>query len=248
LLAWELHWAIAEVAPGVWPLLAWGLVPGGLVLLLSALGARLPWPVAGRLPHYLLLGAGPVAALLWLWIAYANAVSNGDPDPLPYLPLLNPLDLITIAALLVIADWMRTLFRLGLASRQPESSAVLYGTLGLGAFIAANGGLLRALHHLAGVPYALQPMLHSTLVQAALSIFWSVLALCVMVVATRTRLRTLWLVGAALMGVVVVKLFIVELARVGSVERIVSFIVVGLLMLLIGYLSPVPPRTMEPPK
>jgi uncharacterized membrane protein len=35
---------------------------------------------------------------------------------------------------------------------------------------------------------------------------------------------------------------------VGSVERIVSFIVVGLLMLLIGYLSPVPPKTVESPK
>jgi uncharacterized membrane protein len=35
-----------------------------------------------------------------------------------------------------------------------------------------------------------------------------VLALCVMVIATRSRLRTLWLVGAALMGVVVVKLFL----------------------------------------
>jgi uncharacterized membrane protein len=78
-----------------------------------------------------------------------------------------------------------------------------------------------------------------------LSIFWSMLALCAMVVATRRRLRALWLTGAALMGGVVVKLFLVELSRVGSVERIVSFIVVGMLMLLIGYLSPVPPRRAE---
>jgi len=37
----------------------------------------------------------------------------------------------------------------------------------------------------------------------------------------------------------------VDLSNVGGVERIVSFIGVGMLMLLIGYLSPVPPRTME---
>ena len=71
------------------------------------------------------------------------------------------------------------------------------------------------------------------------------LALCAMVVATRLRLRALWIVGAGLMGVVVLKLFLVDLSNVGGVERIVSFIGVGVLMLLIGYLSPVPPKTQE---
>ena len=30
---------------------------------------------------------------LWLWILYINFASNGNPAPLPYVPLLNPLDL-----------------------------------------------------------------------------------------------------------------------------------------------------------
>jgi uncharacterized membrane protein len=183
-----------------------------------------------------------------LWIVYANATSSGDPAPLPFVPLLNPLDLSTLAVLLVLALWMRAVRQQGVVGDRPESSAALYGALGAGAFVAANGGLLRALHHLAGIPYALEPMLRSTLVQAALSIFWSILALAVMVTATRTQLRTLWLVGAGLMGVVVIKLFLVELSRVGSVERIVSFIVVGMLMLLIGYLSPVPPKRAGMPQ
>ncbi len=59
------------------------------------------------------------------------------------------------------------------------------------------------------------------------------------------KLRMLWIAGAALMGVVVIKLFLVDLSNVGGVERIVSFIGVGMLMLLIGYLSPVPPRIQE---
>jgi uncharacterized membrane protein len=41
---------------------------------------------------------------------------------------------------------------------------------------------------------------------------------------------------------VVVKLFLVDLASHGTVERIVSFVVVGLLMLVIGWFAPVPPR------
>ena len=60
-------------------------------------------------------------------------------------------------------------------------------------------------------------------------------------------MRPLWIAGAALMGVVVVKLFLVDLSNIGGVERIVSFIGVGLLMLLIGYVSPVPPRMQERP-
>jgi uncharacterized membrane protein len=84
-------------------------------------------------------------------------------------------------------------------------------------------------------------MMRSMLVQASLSIFWSVLALCAMVTATRMRARALWLVGAGLMAVVVGKLFFVDLSNVGGIERIVSFIGVGLLMLVVGYFSPVPP-------
>jgi uncharacterized membrane protein len=89
-------------------------------------------------------------------------------------------------------------------------------------------------------------MLSSQLVQASFSILWTLLALGTMVVATRRSLRTVWIAGAALMGVVVVKLFIVDLSGIGTVERIVSFIVVGLLMLVVGYLSPVPPKEAAP--
>jgi uncharacterized membrane protein len=65
------------------------------------------------------------------------------------------------------------------------------------------------------------------------------------VLATRLKQRIAWVAGAALLGAVVVKLFLVDLADIGTIARIVSFIVVGLLILLIGYLSPLPPRTKE---
>ena len=49
------------------------------------------------------------------------------------------------------------------------------------------------------------------------------------------------MVGAALMAVVVGKLFLVDLSHMAGIERIVSFIGVGVLMLVIGYFSPLPP-------
>jgi uncharacterized membrane protein len=248
--AWEVAWGIDQLVAGqaVWPLIAWALVPAALLVLLALRGERIAWPVRAHLGAYLVNGAAPLAAFLWGWTIYVNAASNGDPAPLPYLPILSPLDLAQIGALLVIVLWLQRIQRLELVDLGGERAVPVYACIGAAAFIAANGILLRTLHHWAGVPFHLEAMLRSMLVQAALSIFWSVLAMCTMVIATRLKLRALWITGAALMGVVVVKLFLVDLSNVGGVERIVSFIGVGLLMLLIGYVSPVPPRIQEQTK
>jgi len=102
--------------------------------------------------------------------------------------------------------------------------------------------LLRTLHHWADVPFHFDAMMRSTLVQTSFSVFWSVLALGAMVFANRIRVRALWICGGVLLAVVVVKLFLLDLSKIGGVERIVSFLGVGVLLLVIGYLAPVPPR------
>jgi uncharacterized membrane protein len=87
--------------------------------------------------------------------------------------------------------------------------------------------------------------MRSTLVQTSLSIFWTVLAIATMLVATRFGSRIVWLTGAGLLVVVVLKLFVVDLSQVDRLGLIVSFVVVGLLLLLVGYLSPLPPAREE---
>ena len=120
-----------------------------------------------------------------------------------------------------------------------RSAAALWGGL---LFAILNGVLLRSLHQWGDVPWDWDAMLASRPVQSALSIFWTLIALGGMVAATRRSLRSLWLVGAALMAVVVAKLFLVDLSNVGGIERVVSFIGVGVLMLVLGYFAPVPPK------
>ena len=44
------------------------------------------------------------------------------------------------------------------------------------------------------------------------------------------------------MALVVVKLVLVDLSNRGGGERIVAFIGVGLLMLVVGYFAPLPPK------
>jgi uncharacterized membrane protein len=245
LACWETAWWIDRFVQGrgTWPFVAWALVPALVLLALAKIDHRLGWPVARHPEAYLLLGGAPMAVYLWCWVFLANVLSDGNPAPLPYVPLVNPLDLAMAAVLVILIVWYLALRARDLAARvAPAHTAA---ALGLAGFAWVNGMLLRALHHWVGIPYRLEPMLRSTLVQTSFSVFWTVLALGAMLLATRRGLRAVWFVGAALLAVVVCKLFLVDLSRVGGIERIVSFIVVGVLLLAVGYFSPVPPRQPE---
>ena len=85
-------------------------------------------------------------------------------------------------------------------------------------------------------------LLNADLVQAGLSIYWGLLGFTAMVWGARSARRWLWTVGAIMMGIVVAKLFLIDLGNSGTVERIVSFIGTGALLLVVGYFAPVPPR------
>ena len=244
LASWEVAWAIDQAVAGkaVWALIAWALIPGAVLLLLTQPGPRSKWPIVKHLEAYFVAGAAPIAVFLGLWALLVNFISSGDPAPLPYVPILNPLDLAQVAAGLAIALWFEQGRKLELPVFQRASLASAHDLLGAGIFLWANAVLLRTLHHWAGVPFSFETMLRSNLVQTALSILWTLIALAAMVIATHRGARRVWIAGAGLMAAVVVKLFAIDLASVGTVERIVSFIGVGVLMLVVGYFSPVPPR------
>lgn len=244
LVAWELTGRIALQLPGMetWALCALGVVPALMTLLIARLGVGLPWPVNGNLTTYLGWGCAPLASASFFWLLSANLTLSGSPHPLPYLPLFNPLDCATLLVLVSLVCWYRVIQGSlpGLAHHLPqrEASAGLAATL----FIWLNAILLRTIHHWCGVPFNAHELFSSLTVQTTLSICWCLLALTVMTLATRRGVRLNWLAGAGLLGAVVAKLFLVDLAGHGSVARIVSFVVVGLLILLIGWFSPVPPR------
>ena len=61
-----------------------------------------------------------------------------------------------------------------------------------------------------------------------------------MLLASRKLMRPVWIAGAALIAVVLVKMFFIDLDASGTVERIVSFLVVGGLLVATGYFSPIP--------
>lgn len=234
----ELRYAtrLADLSSTAWSAASLVVIPCVLVLAVTGGPLSNRWPVSAHPHAYRILAALPILEALLLWIAFANFTRPGPSTPLPYIPLLNAIDLAHGLIALTALAWYR---KWGHARLSVKNVGIIAG---IAAFAWANGILLRSLHHWADVPYNLDAWMRSFLAQASFSIFWSVLALGTMVYATRTARRTLWMVGAALMGVVVVKLALVDFARLGGLERIASFIGVGVLMLVVGYFSPVPPK------
>ena len=114
------------------------------------------------------------------------------------------------------------------------------------AYLWFNLALLRTVSHYINIPYEAEPMFASQFVQALLSLVWSVTALVMMRYAARRTLRAVWIGGAVLLALVVAKLFLIDLSNVGGVERIVSFVGVGALMVGIGYLAPYPTTEATP--
>lgn len=378
----QFHGFVAEHVPeGVWRWSSWVFVGALLLLALIYIAPRFSWPVGRFRSYYLTLGVAPVGLLLLIW-AFLGLASNGNPDPLPYVPLLNPVELCQLLVFAALFSWGRAnketfvtlsranigtfptwlmfiitallflllntallrtlhqytaidyqvgaviaelgaqlyfvalwivfaaaatlllrrltasqqrvfifiilsllsllwlwnassnfstassrwgflplfnpfdlvqagvvalsffvLLRLRVADGRPiPYLTTLPAVIGGGCFIWLNAMLLRALSHWLDIPYYFDALYASTTAQAAVSLLWGFLALILMVWAVRRAQRALWFVGITLLALTAGKLFFVELARIDGTARIISFIGVGVLFLLIGYLAPLPPK------
>lgn len=177
-----------------------------------------------------------------LTVAQWNLYFNGAMAPLPYLPILNPLDLTTGFALLLGVASYRLVSHALIGSEWPKRLPFIFGST---LFVWFNLILLRTACNYAGLHYDFDTLIASFLVQAMLSILWSATALVLMLNATRKGLKQQWRLGAILLAIVVLKLFLIDLAGAESIERIVSFVGVGLLMVTIDYLAPYPGRQQQ---
>jgi uncharacterized membrane protein len=246
LIGWECAWQIDQHAAGVWPVLPWGLAPAALLALAGRRRAWPQWPVARFIDTYRTWGAIPLAFAAGAWTLWMDVSNVGDPVWLPYIPLLNPLDVSIALCLAALALWWTSLKeeqRFTITGDQPYAALAVMAAL---TFLWLNAALIRALHYLVATPVTAHGIMNSTLVQAALSIFWGLLGFAAMTFAARRGLRYVWMTGAALMIVVVAKLFLIDLSSVGTVGRIISFISVGVLLLVTGYVAPLPPKKVMP--
>lgn len=244
-LALELRYGLLLLSEqyNAWRWLGWAILPS-LYLVLVAAPRQWPWPMSDHAREYRVYAAAPLALLMLGWFWLANAVSDGMAEPLPYVPLINPLELGLLFALFGVYVWSRN----ALTQLQFNKDYVARATqliAGVSLFVFFTALVMRAAHHWGGVPFQLDALLESMRVQTGLSIIWTMIALSLMIGGHLRHRREVWLIGAALIGVVVAKLFFVELSNRGGLARIVSFIGVGVLLLVVGYFAPLPPKRAE---
>jgi uncharacterized membrane protein len=205
------------------------------------------WPLDRFAMAYLWRAAVPLAVAVALGAIVVALHSDGNARPLPFVPLLNPTDITVALALGACALWLSRVRQSDLAIPKAVMDARWTLLLAGLAFIALNTAWLRAAHHWAGVPWNAGHLYASFLVQTGYSILWTVLATGLMLLAHRRHARPVWMGGAALLGLTVIKLFLVDLSNRGGSERIVAFIAVGALMLVVGYFAPIPPAAAATP-
>jgi len=239
--AWWVHHL---VGPGIWVFITWGIIPSLGLLTLLFKGIELNWPVKRFLKAYLEIGTAVPVLFLLIWCVATN-LRAGNPTPIPYFPIFNPLEISQIFVLVVLLRWSWQ-SRAWLVSQEPVlMPQFIYYCLAIISFLWLNAAVGRGVHFWTHVPYTTTDLFQSNLFQAAISILWSLIALTSMVWSARKLSRHIWLCGAILLTGLVLKLFVVDLSGSGSVGRIVSFIGVGILMLIIGYFSPLPPKKEE---
>jgi uncharacterized membrane protein len=192
--------------------------------------ALLAWPRAQQFEKYRNGWFAP-AALVLAFFFMVGLFFEGSTAPLAYVPILNPLELALIGILALLY---------AMSEGSVDALRKLWPYAG---FALVTSATLRAVHHWdSKVPWSEQ-VFDNGVSQMALTLVWSLIGVSAWIIGSRRGNRRLWMGGAVLMGVVLLKLIALDRHYMGDVQGITSFVVVGLLMVGVGYIAPSPPKT-----
>ncbi|MDR2441980.1 MAG: DUF2339 domain-containing protein [Deltaproteobacteria bacterium] len=79
-----------------------------------------------------------------------------------------------------------------------------------------------------------------------MALVWGITAYILIFIGQRSKNRPHWLMGAGLLALDVVKLCTVDLRNSPTFIRISAFLLLGALLMLIGWLAPLPPKNIRP--
>ena len=241
-LAIDAYWWIDQIASVAWAGAVATAVPGIMALLVWRFRTAIPWPVQAH-PSVYLFASILLVVIQVICLAFLSISNPGNSDPWPYLPVLNPFDLGMLFALVTSMLSLSVIQREAAGDEFSFKRLTAYRSMLIAAFfVMTTFALVRAVHQYTGVSWNSNSLFKSDIVQTSLSIYWGLLGFTGMIWGARSARRYIWLTGAAFMALVVIKLFLVDLGNTGTVERIVSFIGIGLLLLVVGYFAPAPPK------
>jgi len=211
--------------------IAWGIAALVCFGFIYGVGNRwLKYPIVKhyKLYNFFFLGLMAIWVLVWSGGLFFYTVSA-------YIPLFNLLDTIAIATLLALYAFMkRNAIYLGV--QEP-----LFILLGFYALVFISVVLARTLQSFGVVEYDARILSHLGY-QMGLSIVWSLVAFALMILSQRLQNARVWIASMSLIGITVLKLLFVDMANSATIERIVSFVGAGVLILMIGYFFKMPQK------
>lgn len=243
LVTFEGAWLLKQFfsPPSDW-ITIWYIIP--TILTLHLITSATFWPFSAHKKVDIQQASIVLAILMLLW-TLASLSSQSIPAPLAWIPFFNPLDIVLTIIVITLLNWWKALNNhFSYLKIQHEKSFSINQILIISlAFLWINVTLFRIAHHWFDVAYQPEALYQSSLVQTAVSILWAFFGVIITVYASRKKVRFLWIGGAALLGLVVLKLFIIDLSTLSNLARIISFMVVGVLLMSIGYFAPLPEKT-----
>ena len=237
----ELAWVADTLAPGtpLWHLLAWGVTLAVAIHIVRAARRFDLWPASSLAADYRLTGCVPIIVACAGWLVIACTQYSGEGSGLPYIPLLNPFDLVAVFVLHACWQWSNS--EVEDKKSAPLRESVRQGCY-QGAFLWITTLAARMAHYWGDVPFGYDMLKHSYLMHAILSLIWTVTSLSLMIYATQHSQRNVWFAGFSLLAVVGVKLMMIDLANKGTVMWTASLIGIALLVIAASYFSPTPPK------
>ncbi|MCY6413377.1 DUF2339 domain-containing protein [Acinetobacter sp. VNH17] len=185
----------------------------------------------------------PVISLNLIWLMLIS-LDHYSAEHYYLLPILNYTD---ATSLLMLAAVLWTIYQRHMMI-PPELRAGIKITTILIGLLVLSSVVVRAMHHYLGTPLWGLDIWSNGDVQLSLTLLWVILAFILMTFSSRRHIRQIWFVGAALLGIVVAKLLLLDLSQSGTLTRVISFIGSGAVMLVIAYLAPLPPTFEESQK
>ncbi|MDR2141016.1 MAG: DUF2339 domain-containing protein [Deltaproteobacteria bacterium] len=155
--------------------------------------------------------------------------------PYWYFPIFNPVELKQLLFLAIVAALIY-----GPAVIRERSLIPRLG-LFLAIFIWLNDIAARSALRYFGEWATWGKMTKALYFQGIIAILWGVMSLVSVFIGKKYGFRRLWFAGAGLLGLDIIKLLLVDLSNSATVIRIFAFLILGGLILIVGWVAPLPP-------
>lgn len=247
---YRISYAFLARLPWGYSTLEWSvltLIPAMIILICYCLDRSHRFPIQRYSTLYWKIGLFPIVLDL-LYQLLTGLFYSGKIIYWTYIPFINPLEEVAIFAIMMLVVWlnkfrvlMSTNYLQNTIKRKDFTFFVMVFITGL-ILLWANSIMLRSLSEWLDVTWSFYDLWKNQIIQVVLSLVWTLIAVIFVTLAHYNSHRIIWFIGVFIQLLIVIKLVFVDSVELEGLMKASVFIGVALLMLVIGYLAPLPPK------